>query len=76
MTSPTPNDASNFESDLSSLLNRYCAESPSGTPDFILASFLTHVLREFNEAVSRRAQWRGESCELPALDAITPTKES
>ena len=69
MTDQTePND---FLGELRSLLNRYCAESVSGTPDFILASFLRGVLREYNEAVSARAEWRGETCELPALVRLT-----
>lgn len=59
-----------FTEELTKLLNTYSAESPSGTPDFILAEFLRNVLREFNEAVSRRAEWRGETVELPALEAI------
>lgn len=56
-----------FEEDLEQLLNRHSAENPSGTPDFILAEMLTGFLKEFNEAVSKRAEWRGESVELPAL---------
>lgn len=53
-----------FQRDLASLLNSYSAESPSGTPDFILSDLLTNVLREFNEAVGRRAEWRGEQVEF------------
>lgn len=75
---PVPDEAAvdveptDFTHDLTTLLNRYCAESPSGTPDFILGEFLRNVLREFNEAVSRRAEWRGETVELPALAAAPP----
>ena len=67
---PTTTDSAHgntFPEELGSLLNRYSAEAPSGTPDYILASFLTNVLKEFNEAVSLRAQWRGETVQLPAL---------
>ena len=53
-----------FQRDLASLLNSYSAESPSGTPDFILSDLLTNILREFNEAVGRRAEWRGETVEF------------
>lgn len=53
--------------ELSSLLNSYCAENVSGTPDFILAKYMIECLKSFNEAVSHRAQWRGEPVELPSL---------
>lgn len=59
--------ALSFEEDLQHLINRHSAESPSGTPDYILAEMLTNVLKTFNEAVGKRAKWRGESVELPAL---------
>lgn len=53
-----------FQEKMTSLLNSFSAESPSGTPDFILAQFLTRVLQEFNEAVSRRAEWRNEPVDI------------
>ena len=53
-----------FQKDLASLLNSYSAEAPSGTPDFILADFMNNILREFNEAIGRRAEWRGEEVEF------------
>ena len=56
-----------LETDLIVLLNRHSAENMSGTPDFVLAKFLSETLKAYNEAVSRRAEWRGESVELPAL---------
>lgn len=59
--------ALSFQEDLQQVLNRHSAESPSGTPDYILAEMLTNVLKTFNEAVGQRAEWRGESVELPAL---------
>jgi len=49
-----------LEQELSSLLNRYSAESVSGTPDFILAGYILGTLKAYNEAVSKRAEWRGE----------------
>lgn len=64
-----------FQRDLASLLNSYSAESPSGTPDFILSDLLTNVLREFNEAIGRRAEWRGEKVELHPRDEETPTQK-
>lgn len=56
-----------FEKELESLLNRYSLDTYSGTPDFILASFLGNVLTDWNHAIGARAKWRGESSELPAL---------
>lgn len=53
-------DPSGFGQELTSLLNKYSAESVSGTPDFILARFLTEVLKSYNEAVWTRAEWRNE----------------
>lgn len=57
-----------FEAELSSLLNRYSAENVSGTPDFVLAQYLVGVLKIYNEAVSRRAEWRGELTEFRPSD--------
>ena len=50
----------NIQSELAALLNRYSAESVSGTPDFILARYMIECLKAYNEAVSQRAEWRGE----------------
>lgn len=49
------------------VLNRYSAEAPSGTPDYILANYLIDCLKAFNEAVSLRAVWRGEPIEQMVL---------
>lgn len=57
----------NLPRELEALLNRYCAENVSGTPDFILAAYLLDCIKAFNDAVTKRADWRGESTELPAL---------
>lgn len=57
--------ALSFEEDIRAVINRHSTEAPSGTPDFILAELLTNTLKSFNEAVTKRADWRGESCELP-----------
>jgi hypothetical protein len=62
-----------IEKELEQLLNRYSAESISGTPDFILAKFLIETLKAYNEAVSHRASWRGESCELPVTEDVVVT---
>jgi hypothetical protein len=49
------------------VLNRYSAEAPSGTPDYILANYLIDCLKAFNEAVSLRSVWRGEPIEQTTL---------
>lgn len=67
-------ESSGLESELSSLLNKHSAENPSGTPDFILASYLTGCLDVFNKTVTHRGHWRGESVELPALQSLTEVK--
>lgn len=58
---------SELEVELSHLLNRHSAENESGTPDYILAEYLVNCLRAFESTVQRRAIWRGEHTELPAL---------
>ncbi|ASR84623.1 hypothetical protein PQB76_gp043 [Arthrobacter phage Cheesy] len=58
--------------DLCKVLNAHSAENVSGTPDFILADFLISQLEAYNHAVGERANWRGESTELPALQNHTP----
>ncbi len=49
-----------FQLRLSGLLNEYSAESPSDTPDYILATYLTQCLRAYNEAVVARREWHEE----------------
>jgi len=48
-----------FRKELESLINRYGLESPSNTPDFILADYLCGCLVMFNIAVDRREKWYG-----------------
>lgn len=61
---------SELERDIQDVLNRHSAENPSGTPDFILAAYLQSCLYSFNQAVCARADWRGESVELPVLQRL------
>lgn len=49
-----------FAEELQSLINRHSQENDSGTPDFILAQYLTGALDLFNTTVQARANWRGE----------------
>lgn len=63
-----------FQEDLASTLNRHSAEAPSGTPDFILAEFLTETLKAFNEAVSKRGEWRGQPVEFVVQPNLSPSE--
>lgn len=42
---------------LAQLLNRYCAENKSNTPDFILADYMLAALAAFEAATKARDQW-------------------
>lgn len=59
--------ALSFQEDLEKVINRHSAESPSGTPDFILAEMLTNMLKAYNEAVNKRAEWRGDDMINPRV---------
>lgn len=48
-----------FERELSQLLNKYSQENESNTPDFILARYLNGCLRLFNATSKQRADWYG-----------------
>jgi len=68
-------ESRHFQSELSSLLNRWSAETVSGTPDFVLAQFLETVLGAWNDGVAHRAKWRGESVQLPSLQKMAVNSE-
>ena len=48
---------SNFEEELTSLINSNSLENGSNTPDFILANYLQDCLNAFNKASVWRAKW-------------------
>jgi hypothetical protein len=48
-----------FASELEVLLNRHSMESPSNTPDFILAKYLIDCLATYNKTIVDRANWYG-----------------
>jgi hypothetical protein len=50
---------SDFEQELSSLINRYSQENASDTPDFILAQYLLGCLETFSKTVQARDTWYG-----------------
>ena len=61
---------SDLSRDISQVINRHHMESPSGAPDFILGDFITSVLAPYNDAVQKRAEWRGEKVELSFVHPI------
>lgn len=65
-----------FERNLRSLINSFSEENESGTPDFILARYLTRMLDAYNDTIKERAVWRGESVELPALQDLEEGKRT
>jgi len=46
-----------FEKKLIILLNSYCKENDSNTPDYILAKYLIGCLTVYNKAVTDRSKW-------------------
>ena len=50
---------SDFEQDLSALINKYSLENDSDTPDFLLASYLRSCLEVVNGFVRQRERWWG-----------------
>lgn len=52
-------EASSFERDLASLINRYSLENGSNTPDWLLAEYLMNCLAGFNRTISERERMAG-----------------
>jgi len=48
-----------FEDEIRQVINGWSEESPSNTPDFILARYLLNCLDTFNIAVQARERWYG-----------------
>jgi hypothetical protein len=48
-----------FQEELTALINYNSMENGSCTPDFLLAEYLTHSLKLFNNIVYRREKWYG-----------------
>jgi hypothetical protein len=48
---------SQFEKDLTRLINQYSVENISNTPDYILAQYLNRCLSAFNTGVQQRETW-------------------
>lgn len=65
-----------FERELQSLLNRFCKENLSGTPDFILAEYMQDCLNSFSAAINKRENWYGREqdqfgCPVGGFNAST-----
>lgn len=70
------NALQSFSADVAEVINRHSMENPSGTPDFILGDLLTSVLASYNDAVQKRAEWRVETVELPAIERLVSAVEA
>lgn len=59
-----------FTAELSDLLNRHSMENASGTPDFILARYLTDCLLAWNRSMQEREAWYGRQAnpDMSGLD--------
>jgi uncharacterized protein (DUF2252 family) len=66
----TVSDEETFEKALDRLINRYCRENASNTPDFILAHYMKACLDAFDQAVQQRETWYGRDArpELPVVE--------
>jgi hypothetical protein len=48
-----------LEHEIAAALNRFSAENPSNTPDWILAQFLLGCLAAWNQGIQQRETWHG-----------------
>lgn len=48
-----------FKRELAELINKYCIENVSNTPDFIIADYLCACLDTFHSNVNMRDRWHG-----------------
>jgi hypothetical protein len=62
-----------FEKELASLINRHSKENGSMTPDFILASYLTECLANFDRIMLWRQKWYSPEG-VPAAERINGPK--
>lgn len=71
-----PEESKTFDQELVELLNKHSMENFSGTPDWILMEYLRKCLEAWDLGVRLRAEWRGESVELPALQQLHDGKRT
>jgi len=57
-----------FQNELTALLNVHSQETPSDTPDWILAQYLLAQLAAFNNAVQQRENWYGRNHQEAAAE--------
>ena len=50
-----------FERELSALINRHSLEGESDTPDFILAKYMAGCLKMFALATQERTRWHDDN---------------
>ena len=55
---------STFEKELAALINRFCLENASNTPDFILAKYMKCCLDAFTLASRAREKWYGQELRI------------
>jgi len=69
-------EIADLKRDLARVFNRYSCENTSGTPDFILADIALNAIKNWNDNIQLRAEWRGESTDLPAFVRPADTDEN
>lgn len=58
------NKEKEFVVEMSRLINRFCYERPSNTPDFILAEYLLSCLKAYDTAVVANRKWHSTGAEV------------
>lgn len=66
---------SQFEKELTELINKHSEENNSNTPDFILAKYLNNALEIFNTAIVDREQWYCREKHVEDQKIPFPTEE-
>ena len=61
-----------LEHAVASALNRYSAENPSNTPDWILAQYLLGCLAAWNMGVQQRETWYGRDARQKMNETKAP----
>lgn len=64
-----------FQSELTSLINRYSRENESNTPDWILSNYIENCLLAFNTAVQQRENYYGRDPRPTEIKSVTTNKE-
>ena len=61
---------SEFNNELTALLNRHSKENASNTPDYILCMYLKDCLSAYNNAVNRREEWHKTSTIKKTIECL------